>query len=294
MSIVVNKKNLIDTYIHTKYGIFNALIKLGDLTMLEYINEENVDSLNTLYYLGRSGDKPISRMYQRMYDLTTDPVDSDIVDDLAKIVTVRYLKKWNEFYLTLKIKYNPLANYKKTKVETPEITKSVNYEVDTTSKGEATSKSKVYGFNSEEAVNDSESEGTSTSESKGTTQKGEHVESGSRTTTEKGYTGDPTKLIENELKLRVDNELYELIFKDLDDLLTEPLYTPGIYKNERLVIGPQGEQGDKGDPGIGIVAMDVRLGDLYVTYQANSDLEYPTYTIENGNLIYELEVVDNG
>lgn len=274
---LIIRKHLIDTFIFTNYGIFNALLKLADSTMKEYINEDNVESLNTLYYYSQSGDKSISRMYQRIYDLNRDISDEDAMDKIAKVVIIRYGQLWNKYYSTLQTEYNPINDYKRNIIETPNITRSGSSEGSTSTSGN----NEVYGFNSNNAVNDSSTSSSGSNEVT-TTEK----ESGDRTTDIEGYYTSPISSIKNELRLRIDNQIYNQIFKDLDSLLTLPSYELSCLKNERIVEGPQG---------VGIEKIELTstsddgLTKTYTIYLTDGTTF--TYEVKDGNSITKIELI---
>lgn len=179
-----------------------------------------------LEYFSRSGNKQIAPILELLKD------DNEVSTKVAKVITSRYLKKWKGMYDTLAIDYNPLFNYYRTDVEHIDIVE------DEKNKGENSSTSSdsntkesidtVAPYNTEQWKNDSktnESDSSNSNES-GTNNNQRNLDHDKdRKLTSEGRMGTMSvqAMIENEYKLRKKN-LHEEILKDIDEVLTCPLY----------------------------------------------------------------------
>ena len=275
------RKHLIDTFKVSYpeestdvkyYGIFDELASKGDSTMKNYINDENKDMLNYMYYFNRSGDKPISRLYQRLFDFKVGGVVTEdkeyykkIMAVMANIVLTKYGKLWNDYYNELSKEYDALYSHNEETTETPNITITD----ESTSNASQNTNNDIYGFNSGSASNDTSSDVTSSSDVSGT-----RKETGNRDTIKKWY-DSPTEALSKELDFRFSNQLYERIFKDLDSLLVLPTYDVTSLATERIIVGPKGKDAD-------IVNVTAEVG-------TNNPSEPPSVEVELGGIPTERE-----
>ena len=275
------RKHLIDTfkvsYVSEStetsyYGIFDELAIKADETMANYINDTNKDTLNFMYYFNRSGDKPISRLYQRLYDFKVGGVETEdteyykkIMSVMADIVINKYGALWNKLYEELSKEYDALYSHQEEHVETPNITITDDGNVSVNSKVNA----EVYGFNSSSPSGDNDTTNTGSQESNAT-----RKESGTRETTTKYY-DNPSRAISSEIDFRFSNQLYERIFKDLDSLMALPTYDVTSLATERIIVGPKGKDAD-------IVNVTAEVG-------TNNPSEPPSVEVELGGIPSERE-----
>ena len=275
------RKHLIDTFKVSYpeestdvkyYGIFDELASKGDSTMKNYINDENKDMLNYMYYFNRSGDKPISRLYQRLFDFKVGGVVTEdkeyykkIMAVMANIVLTKYGKLWNDYYNELSKEYDALYSHNEETTETPNITITD----ESTSNASQNTNNDIYGFNSGSASNDTSSDVTSSSNVSGT-----RKESGNRDTVKKWY-DSPTDALSKELDFRFSNQLYERIFKDLDSLMVLPTYDVNSLATERKITGERGKDAD-------IVNVTAEIG-------TNNPAEPPSVEVELGGIPTERE-----
>lgn len=278
---IVIRKHLIDTFklsyesgsnITSYYGIFDELAIKADEVMSKYINESNKDTLNFMYYFNRSGDKPISRLYQRLYDFKVGGADTEDKDYYKKIMSVmadiiinKYGALWNKYYTELSKEYDALYSHQEEHVETPNITIADESNVNVTSQENA----EIYGFNSSTPSGDNDTTNTGTQESNAT-----RKESGTRESTTKYY-DNPSRAIASEIDFRFSNQLYERIFKDLDSLMALPTYDITSLATERLVVGEKGKDAD-------IVKATAEVG-------TNNPDEPPSVELELGGIPTERE-----
>lgn len=221
-------------------GIF---FNLADSEEFEFINDDNKQTLNIDYYEIYSRDKIASPMYQNMdrenfvyvgdgdlvlSDNDIVSVDASVDDILAiqtKIIIERFKDKWIRVYNALvEEEYNVLDNYNMVEVETPDITNERTTKTKT--KLTTTDTSDRYGYNSttpspyqkditsvEGTQNDNQISDTNT-------------ESGTRTRTRRGNIGITTsaQLVEGEIKIRALYNMINIIYNDIDKVLTIPLF----------------------------------------------------------------------
>ena len=115
-----------------KGGIFTAIAKL------ETVPFDSSESLiiDREYYLSHSGDKDISKFFERMRKLEEDEMISSALDSIAEICSQKFSLNWNRLWLAITTEYNPLENYNMKQTETPDIThettKNVATDVTTT------------------------------------------------------------------------------------------------------------------------------------------------------------------
>ena len=125
--------------------IFNELVLKEDLN--DFINSNNITSLNQDYYLSHSGDKYISPFVERLFN--DGKTASEISSFVANICYNRFGVKWKKIYDALLTEYNPLENYSMEETRTPNLTDSDTENVGTNISGTRTTNasSKYKGFN---------------------------------------------------------------------------------------------------------------------------------------------------
>lgn len=221
-------------------GIF---FNLADSEEFEFINDDNKLTLNVDYYEIRSRDKIASPMYQDMIDGSYVFIDDGVlvdcdgnlvdidtsVDDIlsmqSSIIINRYKDKWLRIYNALvEAEYEPLENYNMTQTETPNVTNTRTTKTKT--KLTTTDSTDRYGFNSTNPSpyqkDVTSVEGTDTDNQISDT----NVESGTRSLTRRGNIGVTTsqQMLESEIKLRALYNMVNIIYDDVDKVITIPLY----------------------------------------------------------------------
>lgn len=235
-------KRLIDVY-------DNPLINGGLFTILNTLSvpwSEDIDgdTLDAEYFYNISGQKTISPLVRRVLH-NEETLTSTQKGTLANLIYNMCHTYWSKEYETLLLEYNPIANYEMTESETVAKedtrersntgtqTNSGSQSVNTTTTG--TSENNIYGFNSVDAVGDSTSETGGTVSTTGTdsntrTDNLSEEESGTdsieRTLTRSGNIGVTTsqQMLEAERLLWLWNFFYNVVFPDIDKILTVSTY----------------------------------------------------------------------
>lgn len=225
-------------------GLF---IRLGGIFPdLEWARNRGSE-LDFLYFGNHSGDKETSPLIDKITERNGGVVSPEMVTVLSNVIYTKYGVTWDKLYKVLSEQYNPIENYSMVEEETPNITRTEtpnvtktnttteqrNVEVTT----DADSNNKVYGFNSTSAVPQSETSNGSTVTTKSDADKNvvtetgtetgtrTETETGNRRLTRSGNIGVTTsqQMLESEIKLW-EWSFYETVFKDVDKILTSPLY----------------------------------------------------------------------
>lgn len=227
---------------------FEKGIFLSIKDKFEWLDEDNSSTLNVSYYLGHSGEKDITPLYDKLLENYTE---DEALDYLAKLIYATYGKNWNRIYQALEVEYNPIHNYNmEEKIST-------NTNISTSSKGGSSQKNTssnssnetnntniqveqgYYGFNSSTSNpnncgnnNTNEVIKSEDSGSSNTTidNINEDVVKGSeednyKKTTRSGNIGVTTtqKMLNEELEIR-KTIFFNNIMKDLDKLLCLNIY----------------------------------------------------------------------
>lgn len=203
----------------TGNGIFYYLQELD-------VPWKNLDISNILdiqYHGNYSGSKVIAPLVEAF--LTEDDILTE--EDkrmLAMTLYELYKVQWDRLYKILSLEYNPIENYDGKEVE--EVTD--NYKGSNTGTQQSDSDNQVYGYNSTNPVDDSKSTNLRTDDLKSETDRTYH-----REWSRHGNIGVTTsqQMIESEIELWKWN-FFESIFKDIDTILTLPIY---IKEKERLL-----------------------------------------------------------
>lgn len=199
-------------------SIFNDIFAIDDaLTdpiLADWLNSDTAQLLDWLL-ITDYGIRNLSYLTDDILD-GDDVLDSTKKNVIANIVYLKYANEWNRLYQTLTASYDPLTNYQRTKVETPDDTittdTSLNVKVN----------NRTYGFNDEESVNTSDTiqleDDNTSNETK--------VHSGTITTEETGTQdmGANPSAFQDLLKQEVDTRLlyrfYDIVVKIVADILT--------------------------------------------------------------------------
>lgn len=219
-------KKLIEVITTPTESIFYALQNLPNVNLpwaTDNINEE----LDIDYLFNRSGNKIISSLTDFFVDSETGKIDNLSISTLAKVLYIKYGVKWNKEYATLSLQYNPINNYDMTEHMTNDITTHqfghTNTRTDNTNE---TSETEKAGFNSSTYA---PVDKVSTKGNAGTVA---DVETGTNTDTRNylltrsGNIGVTTsqQMIESERKLWLWNFFDEIVYPDIDRVLTINMY----------------------------------------------------------------------
>lgn len=219
-------KKLIEVITTPTESIFYALQNLENADIPwadDNINEE----LDLDYLFNRSGNKIISTLTEFFVDRDTGKIDDLSMITLAKVIYTKYGAKWVKEYATLSLQYNPINNYDMVEQMTNDITTHqfghTNTRTDNTDETIETEKA---GFNSTDYT---PSDKVNTKGNAGTVA---DVETGTNTDTRNyrltrsGNIGVTTsqQMIESERKLWLWNFFDEIVYPDIDRVLTINMY----------------------------------------------------------------------
>lgn len=234
---------LIDVFgdVMTDGGIFTKL----NLLDVPWLDDVDAVTLDLDYFYNTSGQKNVSPLVRRFLNGANTITDAQKVS-LANVIYKMYIKNWNKEYAVLDLEYNPISNYDSSESETIERenantrantgtqSMSGNQTVSSTTSGSG--ESNVYGFNSATAVGDSTSSDSATNTTTSTdsntrTDNLSESQSGNetvtRTFTRSGNIGVTTsqQMALSEIELWKWNFFYNIVFPDLDEILTTMTYS---------------------------------------------------------------------
>ena len=206
-------------------NLFNVLSDSETYPIVnDFINSNNVDTLNIDFFLSHSGEKFLSRFVQLLIDKEDDY--EEVVKKLAKIIYMKFATKWDKIYTALMTEYNPLENYSMVEERTPDLTfeetENSGSNIDTSRTTNATNKYK--GFNASESLEVNKTDGSESSNVTGLKANNEvsktTTNTGTESLTRSGNIGVTTsqQMLESEFKVRQYN-FYEMIYKDIDSVL---------------------------------------------------------------------------
>ena len=228
------------------------------------------DQMTIDYLLNHSGNKaasPLVMAYAHKYgtednDGKTLVLNQASLEALARIIWARFGDSWKKIYAALVEEYAPLENYSMVEEETPNLTETrgvtddykhkVHTEqaskVTTTNTGTDTDAS-VYGFNSASKVPESNThtEGETSAEGSADdnysdteeTQTGAQTvqHTGNRKLTRSGNIGVTTsqQMLESEVALRISRHMEDIIYQDVDKVLTLAFYAPIVSTEIKFI-----------------------------------------------------------
>lgn len=212
-------KKLIDTVrisdLLVTGGIFTKIASITGQPF-EWLTSDFALWLDKKYYLIRSGDKFISKQYERLIGLQEDELINDALIELANMIIGQFALSWNKIYDAINTEYKPLENYDMEQKETPNIThtKNVNSKVQTDNG--------LYGFNSNDLVPQGQSETSGAKLDNEET----NSETGTRDLTRHGNIGVTTsqQMLQSEIDLRSNFNFMNLIMGDVDSILCLMVY----------------------------------------------------------------------
>ena len=226
-------------YAYTYFGGSNTRILNTLLDNSGYYIQEQLPSydwytstLDFEYLYSHSGDKFISPLVQKLLE-DDNTITTLNLEKLVNVIKNKYIDKWNRLFDVLSEDYNALENYNMYEKETPNITKDKHTEtnVEITVSGGGSSQSNVFGFNttSEDgvpnAIASADNSSTTSGETKDNYSDVTDTETGTRELERNGNIGvtSSQQLLEQELEVRKHN-IYELMYEDVDSLLTLDIY----------------------------------------------------------------------
>lgn len=195
------------------FGLFHYLNEIQELPFVDEFSADNLDIL----YLSSFGKKSVS-------DFVLDNTEgNDIAEkDIKQMVTIihsMYYSKWNRLYSIMLSDLKILENRIDT---TKEVINDVGENVaDMETKNINESVSKISPYNSDDFVNkDSDDKTETRKDSQKGTNKNERV----REVTKTGFTGSAIKEYQNAIDYLKSNLIYDIIFKDINTLITLQIY----------------------------------------------------------------------
>lgn len=225
--VKINEIYTTDVVLESTNLIFNQLVTKTDLN--DFINSNNVATLNQDYYLSHSGDKYISPFVEKLFN--AGKTASEISSYVATICYNRFGVKWKKIYDALLTEYNPLENYSMEETRTSNLTDSDTENVGTSisSNRSTTASSKYKGFNANEPVTITKTDGSEDSTTTGTKLANETTRTSTHTGTENlqraGNIGVTTsqQMLESEFKVR-QFDFYKELFNDIDSVMCLMIY----------------------------------------------------------------------
>ena len=224
----VNDLYPIDDILSTETSlIFNQLVLEEDLN--DFINSNNVDTLNQDYYLSHSNDKFVSPFVEKLYD--DGKSATEITSFVASIVYNRFGVKWKKIYDALMTEYNPLENYSMEEERTPDLSfeETQNEKSDIKTERETSATNSYKGFNASDPVVVNKTDGKEDVETSGAKLDNEvsktTTHTGTETLTRAGNIGVTTsqQMLESEFKVR-QYDFYKMIYNDIDSVLCLSAY----------------------------------------------------------------------
>lgn len=210
------------------FMISNGLESGNPNKLVIEFNNYLVNILDTEYYYNHSGDKLVSPIVNKIairdnLDITKvigGGVRSAVVTlnaKLAQIIINKFGRKWNRLYQAL-IENNYTLDENVNMNESGNNKTNVKGKVTTTS----SQNNNVYPFDSSEYVPKSSQQSDSTTE--GMSNDNEHL--GSSTFTRHGRDGLKTsqELIEEEIRLRNEQNFYNIMYDDIDSVIALDVY----------------------------------------------------------------------
>lgn len=232
----INLNKMIDVYSNypTDGGVFSPMVSAPWADTMSGTN------LDIAYLDGHSGERYCSNFINhRLND--SDVLSSDNRTLIANILWAMFGIQWTRLWATMKpVDYDPLTNYnmtedetgKRTDTRTPNLTNSHTGTDTYEGNSHVNNQSNLWGFNSDTSVPADMSDGDTTVNTTNTrdltdTETGTDTTAGENTRklTRTGNIGTNTfqNLLQQERNLWMYN-FFEQIFKDVDSVLTIPIY----------------------------------------------------------------------
>ena len=203
-------------------GIANDFESEPQVITIPWLTEDIAHQLDDMYYLEHSGDKLVSRTFERLEQLYEDgkPLHPDANMHIAQMCIDKFRDSWNKIYEAITTEYKPLENYDMSQKETPDVTHTKTIKQKVTTENE----SDVYGFNSNDAVH--QSKGKSITSGLVTDNEEKNKETGTRSLDRHGNIGVTTsqQMLQSEIDLRSNYQFVEQLFNDVDSILAMLVY----------------------------------------------------------------------
>ena len=273
----------------TGEGIFYAL------------NEYNVPwktsissvALDLEYYGNVSGGKTISPLLRRL--LVDGVVPESALTRLANSLYSMNALRWSKLWNTYQLEYNPIENYRMTEIMEDDDTVTTYGRTHSKTGTESDDRTRtdgsidgIFGFNSSSAVDSETSDRTIDDDNTHTynltdTDAGIDRQTHSYELTRSGNIGVTTsqQMIESERGLWMWKYFYDVVFPDVDKMLTISVYSDDVIPITSGGVTPTGE-------------ISITLnGDYDVTEYASAAVQVPnTYTAaDDGMVVYNGELV---
>lgn len=217
----------------TKGGLFS---NIGNLPWSSIMVGAQMD---TLYFDTHSGERFGSRIITRRVGADGSLATADR-KTIAVLVYATFRTQWSGLWATMNPSYDPMTNYQMiedetgnhTDTRTPNLTRKHSGTDANEGNSHVNNQNNLWGFNSDVAIPADMSDGDTTVNTTNTsdltdTETGTDITAGdnTRTLTRKGNIGTNTfqNLLQQERNLWIYN-FFEQIFKDVDSVLTIPIY----------------------------------------------------------------------
>lgn len=236
------KMKIIDTFNTTSgHGLWHQLYDRDTnppdehVQVFEWLSEEIAEYLDNEYYNFHSGDKDISKQYNRLIEKYNEQFSSLTTaiqyanDNVINVLLHKYANKWNRLYDAINIDYSPLENYDMIQTETPDITKekTVSTNVTTETKDDVT-ETAINGFNSTNSVPQGKTtrNGSSTVSGNANDNVETETETGTRGLTRHGNIGVTTsqQMLSSEIDIRRNFNFFNEIMDDVDSIISLLVY----------------------------------------------------------------------
>lgn len=232
----IDLNKMIDVYANypTDGGVFSPM------TTAPWVDTMTGVNLDIAYLDGHSGERFCSNIINRRLD-NSSVLSSDNRTLISNIIWAMFGIQWTRLWATMKpIDYDPLTNYKMTEDETgkrtdtrtPNLTHSHTGTDTNEGNSHVNNQNNLWGFNSDTSVPADMSDGDTTANITNTrnltdTETGTDITAGENTRklTRTGNIGTNTfqNLLQQERNIWMYN-FFEQIFKDVDSVLTIPIY----------------------------------------------------------------------